>query len=113
MQITTIKPPLGWQTKSQYEKSRRKAAPSEEKQQRGEQPGLENARFNVRGVLQVEADSDSAKVKYKEENSKDARSQNGAMGEATGENKVQVNYKNDERGERSTSAGIKATASVG
>ena len=113
MQITTIKPPLGWQTKSQYEKSRRKAAPSEEKQQRGEQPGLENARFNVRGVLQVEADSDSAEVNYKGEASKGARSQNEAMEEATNESKVQVKYMNDERGERSTSAGINATASVG
>ena len=113
MQITTTKPPLGWQTKSQYEKSRRKAAPPEEKQQRGKQLGVENARFNVRGVLQVEADSDSAEVNYKGEASKDARSQNGAMEEATSENKVQVNYKNDERGERSTSAGIKAKVPVG
>ena len=56
MQLTTTKPPLGWQTKSQYEKSRRKAAPPEEKQLRGKQLGLENERFNVRGVLQVEAD---------------------------------------------------------
>ena len=113
MQITTTKPPLGWQTKSQYEKSRRKAAPPEEKQQRGKQLGLENARFNVRGVLQVESDSDLARVKYKEGNLKDARSQNGAIEEATIESKIQVKYKNDERGECSTSAGIKAKATVG
>ena len=92
MQITTTKPPLGWQTKSQYEKSRRKAAPPEEKQQRGKQLGVENARFNVRGVLQVEADSDSAEVNYKGEASKGARSQNEAMEEATSESKVQVKY---------------------
>ena len=114
MQITTTKPPLGWQTKSQYEMSRRKAAPPEENQQRGKQLGLENARFNVLGVLQVEADSDSAKVKYKGDASKEARSQKGAMEEATiVESKGQVKYKNDERGERSTSTGIKAKASVG
>ena len=104
MQITTTKPPLGWQTKSQYEKSRRKAAPPQEKQQRGKQLGLENARFNVRGVLQVESDSDLARVKYKEGNLKDAMSQNGAVEEATSESKSQVEYKYDERGERSTSA---------
>ena len=113
MQITTTKPPLGWQTKSQYEKSKRKAAPPEEKQQRGKQLGVENARFNVRGVLQVEADSDSAKVTYKEEASKDARSQNRVMEEATIESKVQVKYKNDVKGERLTSAGIKAKVPVG
>ena len=113
MQITTTKPPLGWQTKSQYEKSRRKAAPPEEKQQRGKQLGLENARFNVRGVLQVESDSDLARVKYKEGNLKDARSQNGAIEEATIESNIQVKYKNYERGEHSTSAGIKAKATVG
>ena len=113
MQITTTKPPLGWQTKSQYEMSRRKAAPPKEKQQRGKQLGLENARFNVLGVLQVEADSDSAEVKYKGDASKDARSQKGAMEEVTTESKAQVKYKNDERGERSTSTGIKVNASVG
>ena len=65
MQITTTKPPLGWQTKPQYEKSRRKAAPPEEKQHRGKQLGLENATFNVRGVPQVESDSDSSRGKYR------------------------------------------------
>ena len=113
MQITTTKPPLGWQTKSQYEKSRRKAAPPEEKQLRGKQLDLENARFNVRGVLQAEADSDSANVRYEGKASKDARSQNGAMEDATSDRKVQVKDENDERGESLTSAGIKATASVG
>ena len=65
MQITTTKPPLGWQTKPQYEKSRRKAAPPEEKQHRGKQLGLENETFNVRGVPQVESDSDSSRGKYR------------------------------------------------
>ena len=60
MQITTTKPPLGWQTKPQYEKS-----PPEEKQHRGKQLGLENETFNVRGVPQVESASDSARGKLK------------------------------------------------
>ena len=61
----------------------------------------------------MEADSDSAEVNYKGEASKGARSQNEAMEEAISESRAQVKYMNDERGERSTSAGINATASVG